>query len=162
MSSNPAFEHSSQSHVRSLCSAEFIFKVSFCIPFRSYKKFTNLHEQVHKRPPTAVELFELTHTKNEAFITLKSERVAAAYNGALVDKFGSDSTKHPIYDVDLWKKCAEDDMKGEMLGWSSMSDPQYTELKEELKEEVKVDLEEEIKVELKEEMKANLKEEMKK
>ncbi|GJX14723.1 transposase, Ptta/En/Spm [Tanacetum coccineum] len=111
-------------------------------------------EQVHKRPPTAAELFELTHMKNRAFITLKSERVAAAYNGALPG-----------------------------FGWGSMSDPQYTmtgtpsttrctgapsvskdvqnyldsvrgELKEELKEEMKVNLKEEMKAGLKEEMKA--------
>nr|GEV05930.1 hypothetical protein [Tanacetum cinerariifolium] len=83
-------------------------------------------EQVHKRPPTAAELFELTHTKNEAIITSKSERVATAYNGALVEKYGSVPANHPIYDDDLWKKCAKDDMKGGVFGWGSMSDPQYT------------------------------------
>ncbi|GJY98497.1 transposase, Ptta/En/Spm [Tanacetum coccineum] len=83
-------------------------------------------EQVHKRPPTAAELFELTHMKNGAFVTLKSERVAAAYNGALVEKYGSDPANHPIYDDDLWKQCAGDDKKGRVFGWGSMSDPQYT------------------------------------
>ncbi|GJR46346.1 transposase, Ptta/En/Spm [Tanacetum coccineum] len=83
-------------------------------------------EQVHKRPPIAAELFELTHMKNGAFITLKSERVAAAYNVALVEKYGSEPANHPIYDGDLWKQCARDDKKGGVFGWGSMSDPQYT------------------------------------
>nr|GEW19509.1 putative transposase, Ptta/En/Spm, plant [Tanacetum cinerariifolium] len=143
--------------------------------------------------------------KNGAFITLKSERVAvfiltsivtsiviltsifilivfldypyAAYNGALVDKYGSDYANHPIYDDDLWKKYARDDMKGGVFGWGSMSDPQYTLTgtpsttrctsasssgSKDVQEEVKVDLKEEMKVDLKEEMKADLKEEMKK
>ncbi|PWA66861.1 hypothetical protein CTI12_AA112900 [Artemisia annua] len=83
-------------------------------------------EQVHKRPPNAAELFELTHAKKGAFITSKSERVAAACNGALVDKYGSDPANHPIYDDDLRKKCAGDDTKGGVFGLGSMSDPQYT------------------------------------
>nr|GFB81165.1 transposase, Ptta/En/Spm [Tanacetum cinerariifolium] len=64
--------------------------------------------------------------KKGAFIALKSERVAAAYNGALVDKYGSEPANHPIYDDGLWKQCARDDMKGGLFGWGSMSDSQYT------------------------------------
>ncbi|GKE60969.1 hypothetical protein Tco_1511336, partial [Tanacetum coccineum] len=107
----------------------------------------------------------------------------AAYNGALVEKYGSDPANNPIYDDDLWKQCVGDDKKGGVFGWGSMSDPQYTmtgtpsttrctgapsiskdvqnyldsvrgELKEELKEEMKVNLKEEMKAGLKEEMKA--------
>nr|GEU48711.1 hypothetical protein [Tanacetum cinerariifolium] len=109
-------------------------------------------------PPTTAELFEFTHTKNEAFITSKSKRVAATYNGALVEKYRPDPANHPIYDDDLSKKCAGDDMKGGVFGWGSIV---HGELKEELKEEVKVDLKKEMKVDLKEEMKADLKEEIK-
>ena len=43
-----------------------------------------------------------------------------------MDKYGSDPANHPIYDDDLWKKCAGDDTKGGVFGWGSMSDPQYT------------------------------------
>nr|GEV61919.1 hypothetical protein [Tanacetum cinerariifolium] len=123
-------------------------------------------------PPTAAELFELTHTKNEAFITSKSERVAASYNGALVKKYGSDPANHPIYDDDLWKKYAEDDMKGGVFGWGSVSDPQYTltstpsntgassSRSKDVQEEIKADLKEEMKNELKEEMREDLKEEI--
>nr|GFD53293.1 transposase, Ptta/En/Spm [Tanacetum cinerariifolium] len=50
----------------------------------------------------------------------------AAYNGTLVDKYGSDPANHPIYDDDLWKKCVRDDMKGGLFGWGSMPGPQYT------------------------------------
>ncbi|GKB42202.1 transposase, Ptta/En/Spm [Tanacetum coccineum] len=114
----------------------------------------------------------------------------ATYNGALVEKYGSDRANHPIYDDNIWKKYAGDDMKGGVFGWGCMSDPQYTltgtlsttrctgssssgskdvqnyldsvrgELKEELMDEVKVDLKEEMK-DLKEKMKVGLKEEMK-
>ncbi|GJS96133.1 transposase, Ptta/En/Spm [Tanacetum coccineum] len=116
------------------------------------------------------------NTVKEVFL----DYLQAAYNGAVVDKYGSDPANHPFYDDDLWKKCAGDDMKGGVFGWGSMSDPQYTltgipsttrctgasssgskDVQEELKEEVKVDLKEEMKVDLKEEMKADLKEEMK-
>ncbi|PWA52139.1 Nucleic acid-binding, OB-fold [Artemisia annua] len=104
-------------------------------------------------------------------------------------KYGSDPASHPVYDDDLWKQCAGDDMKGGVFGWGSMSYPQYTmtatsttrytgapstiskdvqnyldsirgELKEELKEEMKVELKEEMNNELKEEMREELKEEM--
>nr|GEW53068.1 hypothetical protein [Tanacetum cinerariifolium] len=77
-------------------------------------------------PPTAAELLELTHTKKGAFITLKSERVAAAYNGALVDKHESDHANHPRV-----KKLKE-------------------EMKVEIKEEMKNELKEEMHKELKE------------
>nr|GEX95394.1 transposase, Ptta/En/Spm [Tanacetum cinerariifolium] len=83
----------------------------------------------------------------------------AAYNGALVEKYGSDPANHPIYDDDLWKQCARDDMKGGVFGWGSIV---CGELKEELKEEIKADLKEEMKADLKEEMKNYLKEEMRK
>ncbi|GJY81297.1 hypothetical protein Tco_0494048 [Tanacetum coccineum] len=95
--------------------------------------------------------------KNRAFITLKSERVMAAYNGALVKKYGSDSANHPIYDNDLWKQCAampEMIRKVECLGGRSWR------VKGRIEEEMKVDLKEEICEELKEEMREELKEEM--
>ncbi|GJR50948.1 hypothetical protein Tco_1401469 [Tanacetum coccineum] len=41
----------------------------------------------------------------------------AAYNGALVKKYGSDPANHPIYDDELWKQCAGDDKKGGVFGW---------------------------------------------
>nr|GEU87158.1 hypothetical protein [Tanacetum cinerariifolium] len=89
----------------------------------------------------------------------------AAYNGALVEKYRSYPANHPIYDDDLWKKCAGDDMKGGVFNVRSTIhnylDSVRGELKEELKEEVKVDLKKEMKVDLKEEMKADLKEEIK-
>nr|GEZ05092.1 hypothetical protein [Tanacetum cinerariifolium] len=48
----------------------------------------------------------------------RQKQSKAAYNGTLVDKYGSDPANHPIYDDDLWKKCVRDDMKGGLFGFT--------------------------------------------
>ncbi|GKC19979.1 hypothetical protein Tco_1022129, partial [Tanacetum coccineum] len=65
---------------------------------------------------TSSEIFELTHTKKCAgnglheFMKLKEELVWAAYKEAVVARYGPDSSKHPMFDVDLWESCSQEMM----------------------------------------------------
>nr|GEW23914.1 hypothetical protein [Tanacetum cinerariifolium] len=121
------------------------------------KKWLNKEISGSKNQNTVKEGSVSKHCVGSITIS-QHKRKFTAYNGSLVEKYGSDPANHRIYDDDLWKKCVGDDMKGGVLGWGSIV---RGELKEELKKEVKVNLMKEMKVDLKEEMKADLKEEMK-
>ncbi|GKD57621.1 hypothetical protein Tco_1291008 [Tanacetum coccineum] len=71
-------------------------------------------------------LFEDLHSQKGVYVNQKAQKLGNAYKEKFLVKYGSDKTKHPTGDMDLWNECTRGRIKGRTFGTSSLSlDPHY-------------------------------------